>query len=97
MHGQATSYDGGDVDGTCMFSTAGYTLPAGVYGAALSVDNWDTSAYCGACVSVTGQDGKSVKLMVSSAQEADGRSRFRAILIVADCQSVSWRLRFEPP
>lgn len=71
MHGQATSYDGGDVDGTCMFSTAGYTLPAGIYGAALSVDNWDTSAYCGACVSVTGQDGKSVKLMVSSAQEAD--------------------------
>lgn len=68
MHGQATSYDGGDVDGTCMFATAGYTLPMGIYGAALSVDNWDTSAYCGACVSVTGQDGKSVKLMVSSAQ-----------------------------
>ncbi|KAI7969123.1 hypothetical protein EIK77_006028 [Talaromyces pinophilus] len=51
MHGQATSYDGGDVDGTCMFATAGYTLPMGIYGAALSVDNWDTSASCGACVS----------------------------------------------
>jgi hypothetical protein len=78
MHGQATSYDGGDVDGTCMFATAGYTLPMGIYGAALSVDNWDTSASCGACVSVTGQDGKSVKLMVSLAQESK-RSQFRAI------------------
>jgi hypothetical protein len=78
MHGQATSYDGGDVDGTCMFSTAGYTLPVGIYGAALSVDNWDTSASCGACVSVTGQDGKSVKLMVSLAQESK-RSQFRAM------------------
>ena len=65
MHGQATSYDDGDVDGTCMFSTADYTLPAGIYGAALSVDNWDSAAWCGACVSVVGPSGNSVKIMVS--------------------------------
>jgi hypothetical protein len=28
ISGQATSYDGGDVDGMCMFSTADYTLQA---------------------------------------------------------------------
>lgn len=65
LHGQATSYEGGDVDGTCMFSTADYTLPAGIYGAALSVDNWDSAALCGACLSVVGPGGKSVKIMVS--------------------------------
>lgn len=65
VHGQATSYDGGDVDGTCMFSTADYTLPAGIYGAALSVDNWDSAAWCGACLSVVGPSGNSVKIMVS--------------------------------
>jgi hypothetical protein len=65
LHGQATSYEGGDVDGTCMFSTADYTLPAGIYGAALSVDNWDNAALCGACLSVVGPGGKSVKIMVS--------------------------------
>lgn len=70
-HGQATSYGGGDVDGTCMFSTANYTLPSGLYGAALSVDNWDTAAWCGACVSVFGPDGKSVKLMVSLVQSKE--------------------------
>jgi hypothetical protein len=65
VHGQATSYEGGDVDGTCMFSTADYTLPAGIYGAALSVDNWDSAAWCGACLSVVGPSGNSVKIMVS--------------------------------
>ncbi|GLI82306.1 hypothetical protein PoHVEF18_010744 [Penicillium ochrochloron] len=64
LHGQATSYEGGDVDGTCMFSTADYTLPAGIYGAALSVDNWDNAALCGACLSVVGPGGKSVKIMI---------------------------------
>lgn len=65
VHGQATSYDDGEVSGTCMFSTADYTLPAGIYGAALSVNNWDSAAWCGACVSVVGPGGKSVKIMVS--------------------------------
>ncbi|RHZ53011.1 uncharacterized protein CDV56_107512 [Aspergillus thermomutatus] len=64
VSGQATSYDGGDVDGTCMFSTADYTLPAGIYGAALSVDNWDSAAWCGACLSVVGPSGNSVKIMI---------------------------------
>lgn len=65
VRGQATSYDGGDVDGTCMFSTADYTLPAGIYGAALSVDNWNSAAWCGACLSVLGPSGNSIKIMVS--------------------------------
>ncbi|GFF31118.1 expansin-YoaJ [Aspergillus udagawae] len=64
VSGQATSYDGGDVDGTCMFSTADYTLPAGIYGAALSVDNWDSAAWCGACLSVVGPRGNSIKIMI---------------------------------
>ena len=65
VRGQATSYDGGDVDGTCMFSTADYTLPAGIYGAALSVNNWDSATWCGACLSVVGPSGNSIKIMVS--------------------------------
>jgi hypothetical protein len=45
--------------------TADYILPAGIYGAALSVDNWDSAAWCGACLSVVGPKGNSIKIMVS--------------------------------
>ncbi|KAF7178180.1 hypothetical protein CNMCM7691_006852 [Aspergillus felis] len=64
VSGQATSYNGDDVDGTCMFSTADYSLPAGIYGAALSVDTWDSAAWCGACLSVVGPRGNSIKIMI---------------------------------
>jgi len=45
-----------------MFSN--YTLPAGLFGTALSVDNWDSAEWCGACVSVTGPSGNSIKAMI---------------------------------
>jgi hypothetical protein len=49
--------------GTCSFS--GYTLPSGLFGTALSVDQWSDAANCGACVTVTGPSGNSIKAMVS--------------------------------
>jgi expansin len=59
--GQATFY-GGNMGGACSFST--YTLPSGIFGTALSSTNWDNSGNCGACISVTGPNGNSIKAMV---------------------------------
>lgn len=61
--GQATFYGGNVQGGMCSFST--YTLPAGIYGTALSDSNWQGSEPCGGCVSVTGPDGNSIIAMVS--------------------------------
>ncbi|KAL1967657.1 hypothetical protein VTN77DRAFT_2914 [Rasamsonia byssochlamydoides] len=61
--GTATYYTtNGVADGTCGFST--YTLPSGIFGTALSDSNWDNAANCGACVSVTGPLGNSIKAMI---------------------------------
>jgi hypothetical protein len=60
--GQATFYGGNVAGGDCSFST--YTLPSGMYGTALSSSNWNTSANCGGCVSVS-YGGKSITAMVS--------------------------------
>ncbi|TVY38558.1 Expansin [Lachnellula occidentalis] len=62
LSGQATTYGGNVVGGACSFST--YTLPSNIFGTALSDSNWDTSANCGACVSVTGPDGNSITAMI---------------------------------
>ena len=61
--GNATYYAPNLPTGTCSFST--YTLPAGIFGSALSDSNWDNAAKCGACVSVTVSKGKSITAMVS--------------------------------
>lgn len=76
LDGQATFYQGADTAGTCMFTT--YSLPPGIYGTALSVDNWDSALWCGACVSVT-YGGNSIKAMVSAMNILH---LFPAILIV---------------
>ncbi|KAF2128609.1 carbohydrate-binding module family 63 protein [Dothidotthia symphoricarpi CBS 119687] len=47
-----------------MCSFTGYTIPAGLYGTALSDSNWATAGNCGACVSVTGPSGTKVTAMV---------------------------------
>jgi hypothetical protein len=47
-----------------MCSFTGYTIPAGIFGTALSDSNWDTANNCGVCVSVTGPDGNKVIAMV---------------------------------
>ncbi|KAJ5665330.1 uncharacterized protein N7477_007778 [Penicillium maclennaniae] len=60
--GEATFYGGNIEGGTCSFS--GYTLPSGLFGTALSVDQWNDAANCGACVSVTGPNGNSIKAMI---------------------------------
>ncbi|KAJ5104851.1 hypothetical protein NUU61_002198 [Penicillium alfredii] len=60
--GEATYYGGNISGGTCSFS--GYTLPSSMFGAALSADRWDDAASCGACVSITGPIGNSIKAMV---------------------------------
>ncbi|CZR64027.1 related to B2-aldehyde-forming enzyme [Phialocephala subalpina] len=62
LSGQATYYGGNVAGGACSFST--YTLPSGIFGTALSDSNWDTSANCGACVSVTGPSGNSITAMI---------------------------------
>ena len=62
LSGEATFYGGNVAGGMCSFST--YTLPAGIYGTALSDSNWDNSANCGACVSVTGPNGNAVTAMI---------------------------------
>ncbi|KAJ5406179.1 hypothetical protein N7465_007463 [Penicillium sp. CMV-2018d] len=60
--GKATFYGGNVAGGTCSFS--GYTLPSHLFGAALSLQRWDDAAECGACVSVTGPKGNSIKAMI---------------------------------
>lgn len=60
--GQSTFYGGNLNGGMCSFST--YTLPSNLYGTALSAQNWDGSANCGACMRVTGPNGNSITAMV---------------------------------
>ncbi|KAE8442987.1 hypothetical protein EG329_002450 [Mollisiaceae sp. DMI_Dod_QoI] len=62
LSGQATFYGGNVAGGACSFST--YTIPSGIFGTALSDSNWDTSANCGACISVTGPSGNSITAMI---------------------------------
>ena len=62
--GQATFYGGNLQGGACSFST--YTLPSGIHGTALSDSNWGNSGSCGACVSVTGPGGQSIRAMVNT-------------------------------
>ncbi len=62
LAGEATYYGGNTVGGMCSFST--YTIPTGLYGTALTSDNWDGSANCGRCVTVTGPNGNSISAMV---------------------------------
>ncbi|KAE8350946.1 RlpA-like double-psi beta-barrel-protein domain-containing protein-containing protein [Aspergillus coremiiformis] len=60
--GIATFYGGNVQGGACSFS--GYTIPAGLYGTALGNPRWDNAAQCGACVAVTGPNGKTVNAMI---------------------------------
>ncbi|TVY82627.1 Expansin-YoaJ [Lachnellula suecica] len=62
LSGEATYYGGNVAGGMCSFST--YTLPSDILGTALSDSNWDNSANCGRCVSVTGPDGNAVTAMI---------------------------------
>ncbi|KAK8254861.1 RlpA-like double-psi beta-barrel-protein domain-containing protein-containing protein [Phyllosticta capitalensis] len=41
----------------------GYSLPPGVYGAAIGGNNWENSGNCGACGEIKGPGGKSVTVM----------------------------------
>ncbi|KAJ5191457.1 uncharacterized protein N7498_010442 [Penicillium cinerascens] len=60
--GEATFYGGNVAGGTCSFSD--YTLPSSLFGTALSVDQWSDASKCGACVAVTGPNGKTIKAMI---------------------------------
>ena len=51
FQGPATWYQGNLEGGACRFTK--YTLPAGVYGTALAVSNWDGSYNCGGYASPT--------------------------------------------
>ncbi|KAF7716727.1 Expansin [Penicillium ucsense] len=60
--GKATFYGGNLSGGTCSFT--GYTLPQGMFGTAFSGAEWNNAAECGACVAVTGPNGKTIKAMI---------------------------------
>ncbi|KAB8236025.1 putative extracellular cellulase CelA/allergen Asp F7-like [Aspergillus alliaceus] len=60
--GSATFYGGNISGGACSFS--GYTLPSSLFGTALGSPRWDNAAECGACVAVTGPNGKTIKAMI---------------------------------
>lgn len=60
--GEATFYGGNVAGGMCSFT--GYTIPAGIWGTALSDSNWLGAGNCGACVSVTGPRGNQLTAMV---------------------------------
>ncbi|PKX97065.1 putative extracellular cellulase CelA/allergen Asp F7-like [Aspergillus novofumigatus IBT 16806] len=60
--GKATFYGGNVSGGTCSFT--GYTLPSGLFGTAYSGAAWNNAAECGACVSVKGPNGKTIKAMI---------------------------------
>jgi len=64
LSGEATYYGGNIVGGACSFGS--YTLPSGLYGTALSSDNWERSGNCGRCAKVTGPSGNSIDVLVSS-------------------------------
>ncbi|OJJ58249.1 hypothetical protein ASPSYDRAFT_204329 [Aspergillus sydowii CBS 593.65] len=60
--GKATFYGGNLSGGACSFSD--YTIPSHLFGTAFSGEAWDNAAECGACVSVTGPSGNSIKAMI---------------------------------
>ncbi|KAF2156157.1 carbohydrate-binding module family 63 protein [Myriangium duriaei CBS 260.36] len=60
--GRMTFYGGNVQGGACSFST--YTLPAGIYGTALSGANWNSAANCGGCIQVHGPNGKTITAMI---------------------------------
>ncbi|KAF3042193.1 hypothetical protein E8E12_009213 [Didymella heteroderae] len=62
--GEATFYGGNTSGGKCSFD-GGYTIPSGLFGTALSDSNWANAGNCGACVSVTGPSGNSIKAMIT--------------------------------
>lgn len=73
--GEATFYGGNTSGGMCSFT--GYTIPAGVYGTALSDSNWGGASACGQCVSVTGPDGNKITAMVTDQCPGCGSSTLR--------------------
>ncbi|KAL0938795.1 rare lipoprotein A [Colletotrichum truncatum] len=60
--GKSTFYGGNTSGGMCSFST--YTIPSGLFGTAFSGQAWDSASKCGACVKVTGPNGKSITAMI---------------------------------
>ncbi|ETS73272.1 hypothetical protein PFICI_14877 [Pestalotiopsis fici W106-1] len=61
--GTSTFYGGNLSGGTCSFTTMG-SLPSGIYGTAFSGSSWNSAANCGACLDVTGPNGKTIRVMV---------------------------------
>ena len=60
---RATFYGGNLHGGACSFSTM-HSLPAHVFGTALSGASWESSKHCGACVRVHGPNGHHITAMI---------------------------------
>ncbi|ROV99569.1 hypothetical protein VPNG_07724 [Cytospora leucostoma] len=65
VSGTSTFYGGNLSGGTCSFTTLS-KIPSGLYGTAFSGSAWDNAAECGACLKVTGPNGNSITVMVST-------------------------------
>ncbi|KAF2765800.1 barwin-like endoglucanase [Teratosphaeria nubilosa] len=59
--GDATFYGGNTAGGACSF--ANFTPPIGVFGTALSGNNWESAGNCGGCVKVN-YSSKSITAMI---------------------------------
>ncbi|KAL5604459.1 hypothetical protein BROUX41_002428 [Berkeleyomyces rouxiae] len=62
VDGKATFYGGNISGGTCSFTE--YTLPSGLFGVAYPTPDWDNAGNCGACIEVTGPNGKTITAMI---------------------------------
>lgn len=61
VNGKASHYGGNLSGGNCMLTS--YTIPAGTFGTAIAISNYDNSNMCGVCLNVKGPSG-SMKVMV---------------------------------
>lgn len=63
--GEATFFYGTPAVGACADRLGpGFTLPAGVYGAAHSYPDWANGANCGKCIMITGPEGNQIKAQI---------------------------------
>jgi expansin len=82
--GQATWYGGNLHGGACGFST--YNLLPGIYGTAMTDQDWWGSKICGACIQVTRPGGNSITAMVNTDMDCKLSASTESILrVINEC------------
>ncbi|TLS30453.1 hypothetical protein PpBr36_02463 [Pyricularia pennisetigena] len=64
VNAKASHYEGNLSGGNCMLTS--YTIPAGIFGTAISNSNYDSSSMCGVCLTVKGPNGSMKAMVVDS-------------------------------